>query len=55
MKSHAECLEEFREIAEFEAQNRERWLDDLRFGFASAISSTYRTPTKPTRWLLSIR
>ena len=35
MKTHKECLEEFREIAEYEAQNRERWLEDLRFGFAS--------------------
>ena len=35
MKSHKDCLEEFQEIAEFEAQNRERWLEDLRFGFAS--------------------
>lgn len=35
MKTHAECLEEHREIAEAEAKNRERWLEDLRFGFAS--------------------
>lgn len=32
--NHKECLEEFREIAEAESKNRERWLEDLKFGFS---------------------
>lgn len=35
MKEHQECMEEHREIAEAEAHNRERWLADLKFGYAS--------------------
>jgi len=35
MKTHAECLEEQREFAEAENDNRERWLADLKFGYAS--------------------
>ncbi len=35
MLSHKECLEQFKEIQEAEAQNRERWLEDLKFGFSA--------------------
>lgn len=34
MKDHRECLEEFKEIAEAESDNRQRWLEDLKFGYA---------------------
>lgn len=32
--SHKEWMQEFKEIADFEKDNRERWLEDLRFGFS---------------------
>ena len=34
MTTHSEYLEEFKEIAESESENRTRQLEDLRFGFA---------------------
>jgi len=34
MKEHKDCIEQFEEFAEAESDNRERWLEDLKFGFS---------------------
>jgi len=35
VKTHKDLLEEFEEIEEAERENRDRWLEDLKFGFSA--------------------